>query len=41
MTWEYILVLTLILISSWKVGQPIVAKKEVLKRDGMDGGNSR
>lgn len=41
MTWEYILVLTIILLCSWKMGQPLVAKKEGIKRGAMDGSNSR
>ncbi|WP_410497236.1 hypothetical protein QTL86_11335 [Cellulosilyticum sp. ST5] len=32
MTWGYILVLSAILIVSWKVGQPMVAKREQKKK---------
>lgn len=33
MTLEYILALTAILITSWKVGQPLIAKREMKKRE--------
>lgn len=33
MTWGYILVLSAILIVSWKVGQPLIAKREMKKRE--------
>lgn len=33
MTLEYILALTVILLVSWKVGQPLVAKREMKKRE--------
>ena len=33
MTWGYILALTVILLASWKVGQPLIAKREMKKRE--------
>lgn len=33
MTWGYILALTVILLVSWKVGQPLIAKREMKKRE--------
>lgn len=36
MTWGYILVLTVILLVSWKIGQPLVAKRERTKRKGQE-----
>lgn len=32
MSWGYILVLSTSLYTSWRIGQPIVAKREIEKR---------
>lgn len=35
MTWGYILVLSAILITSWKIGKPMIAKREKAKRKSL------
>ncbi|ADZ84491.1 hypothetical protein Clole_2792 [Cellulosilyticum lentocellum DSM 5427] len=35
MTWGYILVLSTVLFTSWKVGQPMIAKREKAKRKSL------
>ncbi len=40
MTWGYILALTAILIVSWKVGQPIIARREIKKRENIEAGRT-
>ena len=32
MNWGYVLVLSTILYTSWRIGQPIIAKREMKKR---------
>ncbi len=36
MSWGYILVLSTMLFTSWKIGQPLVAKRERTKRKGQE-----
>ncbi len=35
MTWGYILILSVVLIVSWKIGQPRIAKRESAKRKSL------